>query len=76
METPAKILFLDVETAPSLGYVWGKYDQNVIDFKKDWYMLSFAYKWAHEENVQAIGLIDLPGYKRHPENDKALSKKL
>ena len=31
---PAKILFLDIETAPSLGWVWGKWQQNVIDFKE------------------------------------------
>jgi len=76
METPAKILFLDIETAPSLGWVWAKWQTNVIDFKQDWYMLSFAYKWAHEENVHVLGLDDLKGYKRHPENDKALAKKL
>jgi uncharacterized protein YprB with RNaseH-like and TPR domain len=75
-QTPAKILFLDIETAPSLGWVWGKWQQNVIDFKKDWYILSYAYKWAHENEIKVIGLIDLPGYKRHAENDKALAKTL
>lgn len=24
-----KILFFDIETAPNLGYVWGRYEQNV-----------------------------------------------
>jgi uncharacterized protein YprB with RNaseH-like and TPR domain len=75
-QTPAKILFLDIETAPSLGWVWGKWQQNVIDFKKDWYMLSFAYKWAHEDKVQVKALIDYPGYERHTESDKALAKDL
>jgi uncharacterized protein YprB with RNaseH-like and TPR domain len=75
-QTPAKILFLDIETAPSLGWVWGKWQQNVIDFKKDWYMLSFAYKWANEDQIHVKGLIDYPGYKRHTENDKALAKDL
>src|SRR5712664_1179773 len=75
-QTSAKILFLDIETAPSLGWVWGKWQQNVIDFKKDWYMLSFAYKWANEDQIHVKGLIDYPGYKRHTENDKALAKDL
>lgn len=76
METPAKILLLDIETAPSLGWVWGKWQQNVIDFKMDWYILSFGYKWAHEDAVHVLGLDDFAGYKRHPENDKALMKAL
>jgi uncharacterized protein YprB with RNaseH-like and TPR domain len=76
MDTPAKILFLDIETAPSLGWVWGKWQQNVIDFKKDWYMLSFAYSWANETEIHAKGLIDYPGYERHTESDKALAKDL
>lgn len=75
-KTPAKILFLDIETAPSLGWVWGKWEQNVIDFKKDWYMLSFAYKWAHEDKVQVKALPDYAGYDRHTESDKALAKDL
>jgi hypothetical protein len=76
MSTPAKILLVDIETAPSLGWVWQKWEANVLDFKSDWYILSFAYKWAHESTVHVYGLDDFAGYKRHPENDKALSKKL
>lgn len=76
MPTPAKILFLDIETAPSLGWVWEKYQTNVIDFKSNWYVLSYAYKWAHESEVHAVGLIDYPGYKRDRENDKQLMKDL
>jgi uncharacterized protein YprB with RNaseH-like and TPR domain len=76
MTTPAKLLYLDIETAPSLGWVWAKWETNVIDFKKDWYVLSYAYKWSHENEVHTVGLIDFPAYKRHPENDKALIKTL
>src|SRR6267154_4517069 len=76
MQTPAKILFLDIETAPSLGWVWAKWQTNVIDFKSDWYVLSYAYKWAHEAVVHAVRLVDYPSYSRRPENDKALMKDL
>lgn len=72
MTTPAKILFLDIETAPSLGWVWGKWEQNVIDFKRDWYMLSIAYKWSTDKKVTAVGLIDFPEYKKNPEDDSQL----
>ena len=76
MQTKVKILFIDIETAPSLGWVWQKYDTNVIDFKSDWYVLSFAYKWAGDSEVTAVGLVDFPRYDRDRENDKQLIKKL
>lgn len=43
----AKVLVLDVETAPMLAYVWGLRDQNIAlsQIKKDWYILAFAAKW-------------------------------
>ena len=72
----AKILFLDIETAPSLGWVWAKWQTNVIDFKSDWYILSIAWKWATDDTVSVLGLDDFPSYKRDPENDKALIKKI
>lgn len=71
--TDAKILFLDIETAPSLGWVWGKWEQNVIDFKRDWYILSYAYKWSTDKKVTTVGLIDFPAvFKADIENDRAL----
>lgn len=68
----SKIVFLDIETAPSLGYVWGKWKQNVIDFEKNWYILSFAYKWLGENEVHTFGLIDYPSYKIDKEDDRSL----
>ena len=41
----AKVLFYDIETAPNLAYVWGQYDQNVIQQFREWYMMCFSYKW-------------------------------
>jgi RNase_H superfamily len=76
VSTPAKILFIDIETAPSLGWVWQKWEANVIDFKSDWYLLSFAYKWSDDKKVTVLGLDDAPKYKKGSEDDKWLSKKL
>jgi uncharacterized protein YprB with RNaseH-like and TPR domain len=70
----AKILFIDIETAPSLGWIWGKWQQNVIDFKTDWYILSVGWKWLGDEKVQVLGLDDFPRHKRNSEDDKALVK--
>lgn len=43
MSSP-RIILLDIETTPNEAYVWGKYDQNVIAFRKEWQLLSFAWK--------------------------------
>jgi hypothetical protein len=71
-----KVLFLDIETAPSLGWVWAKWQTDVIDFKRDWYILCFAYKWAEGPKVKAVGLDDMRGYRNDKENDKALVEEL
>lgn len=42
-----KILLLDIETAPIIGYVWSLWDQNVglNQIKQDWHILSWSAKW-------------------------------
>lgn len=43
----AKVLLLDIETAPILGYVWGLWENNLAlnQVKQDWYILSWSAKW-------------------------------
>jgi uncharacterized protein YprB with RNaseH-like and TPR domain len=51
-----KVLFYDIETGPNLGYVYGKYEQNVLgDFVEEWELLSFAFKWMGERAIKAYG---------------------
>jgi len=66
--TPRVLLF-DIETTPNLSYTWGKYEQDVIRFKKEWEILSVAYKWLGESRVQCIGRNSL-------KNESALVQKL
>lgn len=72
----ATILLLDIETAPSLGYVWGKWEQDVIDFKKSWYVLSFAVKWLGDKKTQTFALPDYPKFKTNKEDDADLMREL
>lgn len=65
-----KVLFFDIETAPNLAYVWGKYEQDVIAFKEEWHLLSVAYKWQGESKVHCITIEGQDG------SDKKLAKKL
>lgn len=66
-----KILLFDIETSPNLAFVWGKYQQDVIEFKEEWYLLSFCAKWLDGETI-VKGLIDYPSYKKEPANDREL----
>lgn len=46
----AKILLLDIETAPMLGYVWSLWENNVgLDqLHSDWHVLSWSAKWLDD----------------------------
>jgi len=74
--TEPKILFFDIENAPNLAYVWAKYEQNVIDYEKEWYMLCFAYKWLGQKTVKSFALPDFKKYKQDKTNDEHLIREL
>lgn len=48
-----RILFLDIETAPNLGWVWGLWDQNLSpkQVKESQHVLSFAAKWYGQKEM-------------------------
>jgi hypothetical protein len=48
-----KILLLDVETAPTTAYVWGRFDQNVSQNQvvKEGYLLTYSAKWLGEPTI-------------------------
>lgn len=48
-----KILTFDIEISPNRAAVWGLFKQNVglNMIEKDWYVLSWAAKWFHEDEV-------------------------
>lgn len=72
----AKILIYDIETSPNLSYVWGKWQQDVIEYKEEWYILCFAYKWLGEKKTHVVSLPDFRLYKKEPHNDREVVKKL
>jgi len=72
-----RIAFIDIETAPSLGYFFVKWKEgNIIAVENDWYMLSFAVKWMGAKRVDTYALPDYPLFKRDKENDRDLVKDL
>lgn len=52
MNSP-KILFIDIETAPLLGFCWGLWENNLAinQIKSDWHLLSFCAKWSDSKDV-------------------------
>lgn len=78
MEGP-KILFLDIETAPVLGWSWQFYDTNLVDIYRDWSILSCAWMWDGEKEVSVMSIHrprNLLDFITNPENDRDLVKRL
>jgi hypothetical protein len=58
INTSAKVLILDIETAPISAYVWGIWNQNVgtHQIQSDWFCLTWAAKWLFEDKVYSAKL--------------------
>lgn len=76
MNSP-RVLFLDIETAPAVGFFWGHtYQTDIIKVLRPQFVLSYAYQWADEKKIHFRGLRDYPEYKTNLENDFFLLKDL
>jgi hypothetical protein len=75
----AKILLLDIETAPAKAYVWGIYDQNIghKQIIEDTYMLCWTAKWYGDRDIKFDSLINYPTlFKKQPRNDSLICKSI
>ena len=72
----AKILLIDLETAPSLGYFWEMWETNIIEVTKHGYMLSASLKWLGEKKIYWFGLNSFKGYKKGDDCEKKLLEKI
>ena len=66
-----KILLLDVETAPTAAYVWGRWKQNVglNQVVSEGYLLTYSAKWLGDEKIACNRI-------KEPENDKVIIEEL
>lgn len=69
-----KILVFDIETSPNLGYVWGKYEQNVIDYVQEWYVMCFCAKWLDKKKMFKVKQNDFKIYKKDRTDDYGVIK--
>ena len=70
-----KILYVDIETAPNISYIWGKYEQNSLAFLRESYLMCVAYKWEGQK-TQVKALPDFPAYQQTPHDDRELTQLL
>jgi hypothetical protein len=63
-ETAVKVLLFDIESSPNIGYTWGKFEQDVIEFVKEREIICFSYKWLGEKIIHCCSR---PQFKTHRE---------
>ena len=66
----ARILLLDLETAPILCATWRLWDTNAVYVVRNSYILMCQYQWLGEKKVHTRAVCDYHGYKKDPHNDK------
>lgn len=71
-----RVAYIDIENSPNLAWVWAKYQQDALAFKEEWHILSFAVKWGASRRVECYALPDFALYKKEPDNDRELIKRL
>jgi len=64
-----KILVYDIETSPSLGWAWTKWDTNINEIAQDWHFLCFAYKWLGDKSVRTVAQPDFVSRYRKDRTD-------
>lgn len=73
MANAPRVVFYDIETAPSLGYYFDLYKEgNIVSTVEPWFMLSFAYKVQGQKKIHFHCLADYPGYAKNKQDDRKL----
>ena len=71
-----RLLFYDIETAPTLAWVWHLWKTNVIDIEQNWYLLSCSWKWSGDKDTSFISIMDDPDFIPDTNNDLVVAQKL
>ena len=51
-----RVLLFDIESSPNLSWTWGKWDQNVLRFEREWYILAISWTWLGRAPGQRQGI--------------------
>lgn len=68
---PAKILIMDIETAPCMSYHWRRFKEFISQDQaiKESYVLTWAAKWLDSPDIMSDALPNHSLYRDDPEND-------
>lgn len=58
-----KILLLDLETSPMLGWSWEKYDTTILEVVKPREILMVGWNWYESDKIWAVGGPEIPEKK-------------
>lgn len=58
-----RILFIDLETSPILGWAWEGYETTLLEVEQDTRILCFSYNWQNEKKIYSVAL---PDFKYKP----------
>lgn len=74
----SKILIVDIETAPCLGYFWRTGEQHISPemIERDPYMLCYSAKFVGESKIYFDAIWNHSLYKKNPYTDKMLAESL
>lgn len=75
-EDGPRILLYDLETTPSLCWVWNQYQTNVIATEKDWSILCFSYKWLGQDEIHFVSVYQDPDFEPDSLNDRYVVERL
>lgn len=72
----AKMVFFDIETAPTTAYIWRRWKENIrLDqVVTEGYILCAVAKFADEKKARKCALTDFPLYKKNREDDTEVVK--
>lgn len=75
INTSAKVLILDIETAPLRAFVWDVWNQNIGggQIYSDWFCLTWSAKWLFEKKVYSDRLTGTEALKQ---DDKRIMKSI
>ncbi len=76
LTTKPRFLIFDIETAPSLAWMWQQWKGDIVATEQDWHMLCFAYKWFGEDEVHFKSLPDRKSWRPDSPDDKYLAREL
>lgn len=67
-----RIILIDIETSPLIGYCWGNYQTNVLRIMEPSKIISVAWKILGQKQVACRALPDYEGYTPHIVDDEKL----